>query len=184
MAKQGTGGRSLVLQGWRAVVGCRWHWVIHASLHGPCSVWQKTLQRRKALLSCSLQCSFPVWDSILHAGESFLGSIHPAVIPKWTPLRSSSWPSLEKSSTASSPGSVLGCQSQFCCKLGDFLQDQSQRRSHRVWGADSSGFPSPRPIPLCLASCEHRLLQLQRGGGSGKRCTKPWYPIFRGWERS
>lgn len=52
-------------------------------------------------------------------------------------------------------------------QAGDLLQDQSQRRMRRVWGADSS-FPSPRPIALCSASCRHGFQQLGWGGGRGE----------------
>lgn len=59
-------------------------------------------------------------------------------------------------------------------QAGDLLQDQSQRRMRRAWGADSS-FPSPRPIALRSASCRHRFQQLGWGGGRGEDVYKPWY---------
>lgn len=59
--------------------------------------------------------------------------------------------------------------------LGDLLQEQSQRRTGRVWGAESR-FPSPRPVPSRWASCEHRAAAARRGGGRGKDARSPGTP--------
>lgn len=68
-------------------------------------------------------------------------------------------PGTLSSMLGASPWAALGCKSRFCSQLVDLLQDQSQRRRRRAWGADSS-FPSLCPVPLCLSSCKNRLWQL------------------------
>lgn len=86
---------------------------------------------------------------------------------------------LAKFTDPCSPGSVLGCKSRSSSRLGDLLQDQSQRRRHRVWGADR-GFPSPSPIPLRLASCEQSPAAVT-GWRQWERCTQsPEIPCFSG----
>lgn len=137
------------------------------------------LEMSKAPLSCSPRCSFPTWDHFLSAGRSCSSSIHAPALPRRALLGTSPQASPTKFTAPSSPGSTLGCKSRSSSKLGDLLQDQSQRRRHRVWGADR-GFPSPSPIPPRLASCEHSLQQLRQGGGSGKDAHKALrYPVFQ-----
>jgi len=157
----------------RAAGGCRWPWAICANLRGPCSVWQ----------ICPVHPSTP---SLPGTPSSTQGDPAPAA-----PIPLPCWGGSAGSTPAASPGKThrsraprehAGLEGGFCSNLGDLLQDQSQRRRLRAWGADS-GFPSPSPIPLHLASCERRLQQLRRGGGSGEDVQSPGTLFFgQGWE--
>lgn len=121
---------------------------------------------------------FPTWDRTLSAGRSCSSSIHAPAHPKRALLGTSPQAALAKFTVPSSPGSVPGCKSQSNSKLQDLLQDQSQRRRHRVWVLIEV---SPPQVPSRHAwPAVSRLQQLRQGGDGGKDAHKALrYPVLQ-----
>lgn len=99
-------------------------------------------------------------------------------LPRGALLGASPWAALAKPTVPSSPGSTLGCKSQFWSKLGDLLQDQT-KGGDKGRGVPIEASPPHVPARLPLPSCKHRLQQLQQGGGSGEDAQGPGTLFFR-----